>query len=203
MIENLSAGDDYAYAVAIQQDGKIVAAGSFGTVIRYNTNGTRDTSFNGTGKASTPLAPVNAVSIQSDGKIVVSGSLSNGTDKKLGIARLNTDGSIDTTFNTTGSVLTSIGSYADAGTGLAIDANGKIVVAGTIFNADDDGAVARYNPDGTPDTTFNATGLAVTDFGGMDYFYDIAIQSDGKLVTTGSGFISGGTKDVVVARYLP
>jgi len=145
---------DEANDIAIQADGKIVAAGETGNgwddlnfaLVRYNVDGSLDTSFDDDGKVITPGTPgifggifgvVLAVAIQSNGKIVAAGY---GT-----LIRYNPNGSLDTTFNGTGKVLTQIGnSYAAYA--VAIQSDGKIVVAGTRSNGlnDRDFAVARY-----------------------------------------------------------
>jgi len=109
---------DYAQSVAIQSDGKIVAAGYNGNgpngnsaafaVVRYNTNGSLDTTFNGTGKVITPIGFVSraiSVAIQSDGRIVAAGYTINGANHDFAVVRYNSNGSLDTSFNGTGKKL--------------------------------------------------------------------------------------------------
>jgi uncharacterized delta-60 repeat protein len=127
-------------AVAIQSDGKIVAAGSSFNganndvaLVRYHTDGSLDTTFNTTGTVTTAIGSsydeANAVAIQSDGKIVAAGFSSNGVDDDFALVRYHTDGSLDTTFNTTGTVTTPIGSSYDEAIAVVIQSDGKIVAA--------------------------------------------------------------------------
>ncbi len=206
----IGAGNDAASAVAIQSDGKIVAAGySYnGTdndfaLVRYNTDGSLDTSFNTNGEVTTAIGTGNdvasAVAIQSDGKIVVAGYSYNGTDNDFALVRYNTDGSLDTTFNATGKVTTAIGAGNDVAYAVAIQSDGKIVGAGYSYNgSDNDFALVRYNTDGSLDTTFNSTGEVTTAIGtGNDVAYAVAIQSDGKIVAAGSSSFT----DFALVRY--
>ena len=116
---------DRAWAVALQPDGKIVAAGTSrnGTrddfaVARYNPNGTPDTSFNGTGKVTTAISvdgsDARAVLIQPDGKIVVAGASSSGPDSNYAVVRYNADGSLDTSFDGDGIAVTVVGNTPPA-----------------------------------------------------------------------------------------
>ena len=215
-------GFESANAVAVQKDGKIVAAGSsfIGggfdfAVARYNTDGGLDVTFNPTGSVpgtvttgfgllSTDIA--NAVAIQKDGKIVVVGFSTVEGTADFAIARYNTDGSLDASFGTGGLVTTDFGG-TDAGNAVAIQKNGKIVVAGISNIGGDFGfAVARYNRDGSLDVTFNPTGslpgTVTTDFGGEDRGESVDIQKDGKIVVAGRSDI-GVNEDFAVARYNP
>ena len=189
-------GSQYALAVAIQSDGKVVAAGyapvtsgDF-SVARYNTDGSLDTTFNGTGKVTTDffggLDGARAVAIQSDGKIVVGGFANNGATAGFALARYNSDGSLDTSFNGNGKVFTDFG-VTSVSSGLAIQSDGKIVAAGYVAQSGglDDFAVARYNPNGSLDTSFSGDGKVTFDFGSDDFANAVAIQADGKIVVAG------------------
>jgi len=154
----IGAINDSALAVAIQSDGKIVAAGySYNganydfALVRYNTDGSLDTTFNTTGKVTTAIGASNdsayVIAIQSDGKIVAAGYSDNGANDDFALVRYNTDGSLDTTFNTTGKVTTAIGASNDYAYAVAIQSDGKIVAAGYSYNgANDDFALVRYLP---------------------------------------------------------
>ncbi len=108
-------------------------------------------------------------------------------------------GDLDLAFGTNGKVLTSF--YGDGAASVVLQSDGKIVVAGDSNNGNDsDFAVARYNSDGTLDTSFSADGEMITDFGGEDYGTSVAIQSDGKIVVAGYGS-SGGPEDFAIVRY--
>src|SRR5215471_19418992 len=205
VMTDINRSTDIAQAVAIQADGKLVVVGQtykhndFSgedfVVTRYNTDGTLDNSFNHTGIVRTDfpgLAAVpSSVVIQPDGKIVVAGGafplftfLGN-----FKVVRYNPNGSLDRSFGSGGIVTTTFpgdGSYAFA---VALQADGKIVAAGTDFvdfnpgdMSDTDFALARYNSDGSPDPTFGNGGTVTTDFFGTeDDVFSVLIEPDGKI----------------------
>jgi uncharacterized delta-60 repeat protein len=197
-------GFDGAADVAIQPDGKIVAVGSATggnfALARYNPDGSLDTSFDGDGKVTTDFGTSDqafGVAIHPDGKIVAAGS-AHGEDFVL--ARYNRDGSLDTSFGVDGKVTTDFGGGVVGGgaSAVAIQPNGKIVAAGWT-GAVDDFALARYNLDGSLDTSFGGDGKVTTDFGGaFEAANELAIQPDGKIVAAGFG---GATDDFALARY--
>ena len=204
---NVSGNDD-GNSVAIQADGKIVVAGtSFVngsqdfSVARYNTNGTLDTTFDTDGKLTTDFGGSDqgtSVAI-SNGKIVVAGVsyVNQASGYDFALARYNSDGTLDTTFDTDGKLTTAIGT-TDVATSVAIF-DGKIVVAGySNMNNNYEFALARYNSDGTLDTTFDADGKLTTDIRQNDFGYSMAIQTDGKIVVAG---YSGNNNDFSLARY--
>ena len=144
--------------------------------LNFGTNGRVTTDFNGDYDSG------HAVAIQSDGKIVVAGEVDfGGIDHDFGMARYTYDGGLDTTFNTDGKVTTDFGSY-DEGTAIAIQPDGKVIVAG--FSGTDF-ALARYNNDGSLDTSFGTDGKVTTDFGEYCVGNAVAIQSDGKIIVAG------------------
>ncbi|MBI5047674.1 MAG: hypothetical protein HZB54_01805, partial [Deltaproteobacteria bacterium] len=171
---------------------------------RYDTNGALDTSFNTTGKVTTAIGTsldeAYAVAIQSDGKIVAAGYSWNGTDYDFALSRYDTNGALDTSFNTTGKVTTAIGTGNDYAYAVAIQSDGKIVAAG---GTDNYFALSRYDTNGTLDTSFNTTGKVTTAIGtSTDAAYAVAIQSDGKIVATGISS-NGIDYDFALARYWP
>ena len=204
-IVTTSVGDfaDFANGVAIQSDGKIVAAGFTETggtedtdlaLVRYNSDGSLDSSFSGDGIVTTPVGAsdvdiARAVAIQSDGKIVVAGySYATTEDYDLVLVRYNTDGTLDSSF--AGDGIAVYHGVNDVAYAVAIQSDGKIVVAG--YAQDDaedeltrDFAILRYNTNGSLDTTFNGNGKLRTGFGGYDYARALAIQADGKIVAVG------------------
>jgi uncharacterized delta-60 repeat protein len=217
---------DIANAVAVQADGKLVVVGTtyqnndFSdedfAVARYNPNGTLDLTFGVGGKVQTDFpglaAVASSVVIQPDGKIVVAGGafplFTFLGDFK--VVRYNPNGSLDGSFGEGGIVTTTFpgqGSYAFA---VALQPDGKIIAAGTDFvnfssedNSDTDFAIARYNPDGTPDTTFSVDGQVTTDFDGFnDDAFSILVRPDGKLVAVGSAKNPANFYDFAAARYL-
>lgn len=120
------------------------------------------------------------------------------TDQALGA-----DGDLDPTFGKEGKVFTSFGYPSQAGTAMAIDPGGRIVVAGFTFDAtaNIDFGVARYLPDGSLDPTFGSGGFVATDFfGGEDIPGGVAIQPDGRIVVAGSA-TQGFNYDFALVRY--
>ena len=204
---------DQAQGVAIQSNGKIVAAGYAYTgsyndfaVVRYNTDGSLDTTFGTGGKVTTPIGVTDdqaeAVAIQSNGKIVVAGSSLNGSDYDFALARYNTDGSLDTTFDGDGKLTTDFSGAYDYAWAVAIQSNGRIVAAGSsTVGTDQNFALARYNTNGSLDGTFDGDGKLTTDFGSLEEVaYGVAIQADGRIVAAGrSG--NGFSGDFALARY--
>ena len=165
------------------------------------TAGSLDTTFGTGGKVMTHIGvgdtnTAHAVAIQSDGKIVVAGDSSDG----FALARYNTDGSIDTTFGSGGTVVTSDPSGL-TGYAMAIQSNGKILVggkSGVIFPTQF--ALARYNTDGSIDTTFGSGGIVKTSINSLEEIRAIGIQSTGKIVVAGDSSVSGQV-DIFVMRY--
>ncbi len=174
------------YAVAIQTNGKIVVAGSLSptceqchadvVVVRYNADGSLDESF-GTGGKATAAFPGsyqlagNSMALQADGGIVVAGHrYSIDTSYDFAMVHFNAAGVLDTSFGTAALVATDFFGHADGGSSVAIQAGGKIVVAGFAASGSADFAIARYNADGSPDTGFGTGGKLTTDFFGTDDF---------------------------------
>jgi uncharacterized delta-60 repeat protein len=146
-----------------------------------------------------------AVAAQPDGKIVAVGfsTPAVGPSSDFALVRYESTGRIDRQFGDNGRVLTDFSGTGstDQAFAVALDSIGRIVVAGySSSNAGVDFAVARYNPDGTPDNSFNSTGKVLTDFGGTDTATSVAIDFNDKIVVAGSSN-AGGTYDFAVARY--
>jgi uncharacterized delta-60 repeat protein len=190
---------DQAYAVKIQRDGKIVAAGySYEAsaspaarveVARYRTNGSLDPSFGTDGKVLEPGYGL-ALALQRDGKLVVGGQ----DDSAFALYRLNPNGSLDSGFGRNGEVTTSFGFNSATVFGLAIQSDGKIVAAGEIVNGFGGvtGALARYNPDGSLDPTFGSGGT-VTGLGRA--FKAIVLQGSHRILAVGGGALYGFRRD--------
>jgi len=216
--------DSGASDLAIQTDGKIVVAGISGNfhagssgngnfaIVRYNPNGSLDVLFNSSGKVITPVGYARSVALQADGKIVVAGSNGNGIlDSSFVIVRYNPNGSLDTSFNDTGNVITSVGNGSSGASDLAIQTDGKIVVAGDSLAAAGnwitaDFAILRYNPDGSLDTSFGGTGkIIIPDSDSVDNARSVAIQPNGKIVVAGDssniGTVEGS--DFALVRLNP
>ena len=217
------------HAVAIQTDGKILAVGSATdgytrfspdiALVRFNPDGTPDLSFGTGGQALFNFGATDeshdeayAVVIQPDGKIVVGGrawhlnnppgydpatspALPAATpDYDFALARFNADGSVDTSFGTSGYVVTDLGSKTDVIHGLALQSDHSIVAVGTEGNSI---ALARYTSAGLLDPTFGTGGTTINYFGGSDSGNAVALQNtDGRIVIAGT---TG--KDFLLARY--
>jgi uncharacterized delta-60 repeat protein len=212
-----------------QANNKIIAVGisNLGTqgfaITQFNEDGTLDTGFGSSGVTITQLIPAdvttqgsydyaNSLAVQSDRKIVVAGS----SNSSFGLVRYNQDGTLDTSFGLNGRVRSSIGLSDDNNVSVAIQTDGKIVTGGYSNLGSSNGgrvfALARYDANGTLDTTFGANGTVTTSFVpaqlGCCNYYDsgmtVGIAPDGKIVLGGqrqppSGYIS----NYLLARYLP
>ena len=206
--------DDSARSVLVQPDGKILVAGFSGisnvddfALVRYNANGTLDTSFGTGGKVLTDFATgddeAHAVILQSDLRIVLAGFATMGGDEDFALARYNADGTLDATFGLFGVTTTDFNGGNDHVRAMAIQSTGEIVAAGFANNGDDNFALARYLSTGSLDSTFSGDGLAELDFNGNDdQIYSIALQpADGSIVA--EGFADGpGSEVFALARFL-
>ncbi|MHC1763940.1 MAG: choice-of-anchor D domain-containing protein [Verrucomicrobiia bacterium] len=210
---DFGSGKNEAYSVALQGDGKIVAAGyawnGFNyqlAVARYGAEGKLDTTFGGDGKVTTAVGNQNdvgqSVRVQNDGRILVAGHSYNGTNNDFALVRYEPDGRLDTSFGNGGKVSTSVGSDHDEIRSAAIQTDGKIVVAGSSRKAtDDDIALARYHANGTLDTEFGNGGKVVTSIGSYnDFGYGLVLQNDGKIVVGGYTF-NGSDTDFALLRF--
>jgi len=210
------AKDSNAESVAMQSDGKIVVAGNafidrnnndFG-IVRYNANGTLDTTFNGTGKATADFGAHDlghSVAVHGDGRIVVAGYTSNESKKQCALACFKPNGSLDTSFNGTGKVTINFGGDGDAeGQGVAAQSDGKTVVVGyATVGGVQQFAIARYNTDGALDTSFGGTGRVLTAVGiSGSNATGVALQKNGKIVLAGYAVNnSGRIYDFACLRY--
>jgi uncharacterized delta-60 repeat protein len=191
-------GDDEARAVAVQGDGKIVAAGRSGqdfAVVRYNPNGTPDTTFSGDGIATVTFADASradAVAIQPNGAIVLAGKVGlagvgGEQPGTWGLARFNPNGTPDTSFDGDGKLKT--GFSGGGATDVAVS-GGKIVAVGTANGntANSDFGIARYNGNGSLDASFDGDGKTTTGFGAgsNDFANGLAIQPNGRMVAAGT-----------------
>jgi len=110
-------------------------------------------------------------------------------------------GSLDSSFGSDGKVITVFGTSNESANSIAIQSNGKIVVAGSSSNGtNNEFTVARYNTDGSLDSSFHSDGKVTTTIGSNAEAYSVAIQSDGKIVVAGNAII-GGRDEIAVARY--
>ncbi|MGI5379127.1 calcium-binding protein [Streptomyces sp. CA-251387] len=196
----LAGGAEDSAGVAVQPDGKIVAAayaGGWFAVVRYLSDGSPDSAFGGgDGVAVTSFSEVGGavprdMALQPNGKIVVAGYAGE-TSFDFALARYNSDGSLDTTFGGDGKVTTDLGGY-NWGETVVVQSTGKIVMSGP---SGDDFTLVRYNLDGSRDATFGTNGVVTTDFGTSSAVHDLMLQPDDLIVAGGA---AGG--DYALARY--
>jgi uncharacterized delta-60 repeat protein len=221
MVSTPSAG--VSSAIAVQPDLKVVVAGSkingYFEVARYKVDGSLDSTFGSAGIVSLPMstfaAHAQAVAVQPDGKILVAGDAYVAGKKNLttvdwAIARLNTNGSLDTSFGGgAGYVLTNWQPPAkspldNVARAIVLQPNGQIVVDGYVgltLGAAGLG-LARYNINGSLDTTFGTGGKLVNTGIGSELGQSLAIDSTGRLEVVGIATV-GTTVEMAVARYLP
>jgi uncharacterized delta-60 repeat protein len=212
---------DLATAVAVQSNGRIVIAGSTCdlnnancnfAVARLNPGGTLDTTFSGDGRQTTNFGANESgasVALQPDGKILLAGHKATGldlADRNIALVRYTANGSLDTTFNGTGKVVTAfapgVGSRASD---ILVQSDGKIVVSGAASTNQHDFALLRYLPNGKLDTTFSGDGKLAIDFGNYDEAHELAVQADGKYVLVGESqpAYDWTARNYAVARVLP
>lgn len=204
-------GDDRAFAVAVQADGKIVSAG-FATpagnadfaVARHTAGGVLDTGFHNDGRVTTLIGAGDdvgrALAIQSDGKILVAGYSWNGSDDDFALVRYASDGSLDAgvgALDGDGKLTTDFAGADDRAMAIAVQPDGRILVGGT---SGTDIALVRYEPDGDLDTSFGTGGSVITDLGGIEQGFALALQTDGRILLAGSRADAGG-EDAIVLRY--
>ncbi len=210
---------DRATSAVLQPDGKIIGAGRSGNgsdddflLVRYNTDGTLDTTFDSDGILTTPLNGfdfISTVTLQPDGKIIAVGSTAAAPAlSAIAVVRYNSDGSPDTTFGTDGIVITDINNGNDSASGVELQADGKIVIAGasgTDTAVNTDFVIVRYEPNGDLDASYGNVGIVLTaasDEVGIadDFARDMVIQPDGKIVAAGYARV-GSNRDFAIVRY--
>jgi len=188
--------------VAVVGNGDAAGAPRSGHSTALAAGGDLDSAFGLDGMVTTAFpggSYATAVAIQADGKIVAVGAAAGpSVTGDFTVARYEPDGSLDATFSDAGMVTTAIGGGRDEAQSVAIQENGRIVVAGT--DSWRRFAVVRYRPDGELDSSFGDGGIVRTNFApGQDMAWDVAIQSDGKIVAVGAA--GYGQEGFRLARY--
>ena len=200
--------------LALQPDGRIVAAGHTMTdihfskfaVVRYRTDGSLDPTFSGDGKVVTDFITGNGwdpnVAVASDGSIIAAGSETSSAG--VLVARYRGDGSPDTAFDVDGMATFDLPGTWEAAFDVAADASGNAVVVGRVHvpGSVPKQVIARVRPNGQLDSGFGSGGLVVWDagHGGVQAARAVAIQSDGRIVVAG---VAGYEQIVTLSRYLP
>ncbi|HEV7643971.1 MAG TPA: hypothetical protein VGO50_08535 [Pyrinomonadaceae bacterium] len=175
----------------VQPDGKMIVAGrtktgsNFG-MMRFNIDGSVDTSFGTGGLATTIIGTgtsnIAAIELLPDGRILAGGTASNSGTTDFALARYNTDGSLDTSFDGDGMVLTPVGAGNDTLRGIVVQSDGKIVAVGSSSN---DFSFARWNIDGSVDTTFGTNGKTIVNLGGTETASGLALDPLGRATFAG------------------
>jgi uncharacterized delta-60 repeat protein len=207
VLREISTADDQILAIAVQTDGRIVAAGysekpATFTVSRFFTDGSADTTFGTNGVVKTQFGKssiIYAIAIQSDGKIVVAGDVGAGFG--FALARYTPSGQLDATFGTQGKIETS-NQGLSAASSLVIQSDGKIIAAGHTQTGDF--ATVRFTESGAFDLTFGeGDGIVTTDFYAEDdRAASVRLQSDGKIVAGGVATNLDLYPEFALARYL-
>lgn len=223
VITDFDGRSDIAQAVAIQSDGKIIVVGQSGdadlvfhsAVVRYNPNGSLDTTFGSGGRTLLPFDSagdvLSSIVIQPDGKLVVAGALNqNNANNAFLVARLNPDGSVDTSFANGGKLVATFGDAAAQANGVALQPDGKIVAAGAsgaVYGELHDIVLIRLDTNGAYDTTFGNGGKVRTHFPGETNTGSLAtnvlLTPDGKIVATGQYKTEVIQRQFAAARYMP
>ena len=195
--------DELGQALAVQADGKIVVAGASdvgGTqdfaLARLGPSGSLDSSFAAGGRALLDFGGndgVGAIALQADGKILVAGGGNAAPNvANFALARFDANGSPDASFGQAGKVTVDFGG-ADIATGVALQPDGKIVLAGYSLGGNSNFALARLDANGLPDAGFGQGGKTTVDFGGVDVGQALTLQPDGKIVVAGYSQVNNNT----------
>lgn len=207
-------GGDDCRGVGTQSDGKLLLAGttidgsgSNVLLIRLNADGTPDAAFGAGGKVSARFLPahfeVYAMQVLADDRIVVVGSNGDGNSPNgFAAARFTASGAPDSTFDGDGCVITRFDNASAYATALAVQSDGRLVLAGYVSDLSNwDFAAARYNADGSLDASFDGDGRATADMlTNSDVAWGVTLQADGKIVLAGSTTPPGLTSRYAVAR---
>ncbi|HKP10936.1 MAG TPA: delta-60 repeat domain-containing protein, partial [Blastocatellia bacterium] len=209
---------DALMTFALLPDGKLVVIGKIYSLTsddpadepfflrRYNSDGSLDTSFGNGGQVLGTVGKLKSFSKLvplPDGKLLAGGAAyDGGTD--FGLARFNSDGSLDRSFGNNGTVLTNAGA-ADYASDLIVLPDGKILLGGDGGRPNRQASafiVARYNASGSLDRTFGDNGLASVTFSkGFDTVYGFALQPDGKIVVAGERDFNAPDRSFALARF--
>ncbi len=220
-------GIEVVYAAAVQADGKIIIGGTSANffnepleliedffLLRLLPDGRVDVSFGEGGMVRTNFEAysnedfLKTLTIQEDGKIIAAGKtaeIGGGTKYKFALARYNRDGSLDEGFGNKGKVVTDFGASSEEINDIALQEDGRIVVAGSVnrsLSLNTNMGLARYSTDGSLDNEFGTEGKVVVNFDGRSRGHSLLIQQDGKIIISGSAYVIPGNSDFALARCL-
>jgi len=215
---------EFAHAVAVQPDGKIVVAGEADcpraicfALVRFSPDGSVDRGFGANGVVRTMFEQCGCaaydIAVQPDGKLVAAGRrfrYGDAQDDQLfGVARYLPDGGLDRSFSHDGRASVDFGFGDDIAYAIAVQRDGKILAAGggtrSRYRTESDFAFARFRPDGRLDRTFSGDGLATVHFGGLlaDTAYGIALRRDGRIVAAGAAGRERSAPRIALAELRP
>jgi len=206
--------DDRCSATAVDSLDRVILAGSstdvttnnsYFTLVRFMPNGALDTTFGGTGRVSFAFGVnenhATAVTVDSQDRVIVAGYTNDGTNIKIAVARLNSSGVLDTSFDSDGKQTIVVGAGGAKAQGLAIDSQGRIVLAGsTNVGPHDDFAIVRLTASGALDLSFDGDGKQIFDIGGSNSTASsLAIDSQDRIIAAGQSY-NGSHYGFAVAR---
>lgn len=206
-----------AVSLALQPDGKIIAAGNSEggltgnnfAIARYNSNGTPDNSFSGDGKLTTSIDPTYStdqlcsISHLADGKILAVGNTVTNLGEAISIARYHSNGTTDNSFDGDGIATAYLDFTINELNGMCLNTNGSIVTAGKTTSSPSDFAIGRFHANGSPDLSFGtAAVLRVNIPSSTDEPSCVIAQADGKIIVGGFSD-NGNSQEFAMARYLP
>ena len=204
VITDLGSGYDVVRAMVVLPSGKILVGGDYASatnldcaLVRYNTNGTLDNTFGNAGLVTTDISNANntlkGLAVETNGNIVVAGECPGLNGLDFAVMMYNSNGTLEATFGTGGIVKTSLSNKNDSPRAIALQADGKIVVAGEVTDAAflQHIAAVRYNTDGSPDNTFGDGGIVTDSITSYDDLVSsVAVQPDGKILISGTSYSS-------------
>lgn len=209
VVYDAGGSEDNASDVVVLPDGRILVptwipsnGGDF-ALLRFNSDGSLDTTFGNNGKGLADFSGsdfAGHIAIDGNGRIIMVGSTRNGSNYDFAVARFNADGSLDGDFSNGGKVISDFGGSGESASAVAVLADGGLLVVGetTIGPGGRDFAIARYKADGSPDSAFSGgDGLLTTDFGdSIDSARDVALLPGGSFLVAGAA-----GNDFAIAQY--
>ncbi len=212
----LDIGDGYdeVTSIAVQNDGKILLTGPAAgnnhdiVIVRLLPDGTPDTTFQIGGIGKTDLNGGHdegrCILVLPNQKILTGGVAENGPNFHFALVRHHPDGTLDSTFGVAGKVVTAFSNNSDYLKSVTVQPDGKIVAAGYFQQQSNHVfAIARYNPDGSPDNTFGSSGKVITDVAtGTDVAYAVAMHPGGNIIVGGQNSVNLSSYDFTLVRYV-
>jgi uncharacterized delta-60 repeat protein len=209
---DMASGQEEIRSLIVDNNNKIYAGGYCNDgnekfcLARFNSNVSLDTFFGSSGKVIQDISSGNdeayAMVLQSDGKILLGGFCKDNGIYKFCLARFNSNGSLDTSFGSSGKVIQDISSGDDEAHAMVLQSDGKILLGGFCVDGSKKFCLARFNSNGTLDTSFGSSGIVIQNISsGNDRARAMVLQSDGKILLGGYCETSSGNFDFCIARF--